>query len=119
MGQGEYDCTHYIGEYMATWANDPEIRIRGQMMVEYIMADFAIDTIDGIYIGAHARTTDRQVLEKWNGLSSFFGWLFFGNTPAPAQLWRFWFRLFSRRRKLSIARSHLSHRRRPGRPLPA
>ncbi len=83
MGQGEYDCTHYIGEYMATWANDPEIRIRGQMMVEYIMADFAIDTIDGIYIGAHARTTDRQVLEKWNGLSSFFSWLFFGNTPAP------------------------------------
>lgn len=89
MGQGEYDCTHYIGEYMipmlylAAWAEDPEMRIRGRMMVDYIMADFAIDTLDGIYIGAHARTSDRQVLEKWNGLSTFFSWLFFGNTPAP------------------------------------
>ncbi len=88
-GQGEYDCTHYIGEYMipmlylSVWAKDPEMRIRGQMMVDYIMADFAIDTLDGIYIGAHARTSDGQVLEKWNGLSSFFSWLFFGNTPPP------------------------------------
>lgn len=89
IGQGEYDCTHYIGEYLipmlylSVWAKDPEMRIRGQMMVDYIAADFAIDTLDGIYIGAHARTDDRQVLEKWNGLSSFFAWLFFGNTPPP------------------------------------
>ncbi len=89
IGQGEYNCTHYIGEYcipmmmLATWAKDPAMRKRGQMMLDYILADFAENTLDGIYIGAHARTTDQQVIEKWNGLSSFFAWLFFGNTPSP------------------------------------
>ncbi len=90
IGQGEYDCTHYIGEYsipmlfLATWAKDPAMRQRGRMMLDYVMADFAVDTLNGIYIGAHARTDDRQVFEKWNGLSSFFGWLMFGNCPPPA-----------------------------------
>ncbi len=90
IGQGEYDATHYIGEYvismlfLATWAQEPEMRQRGQMMLDYILGDFAVDTLNGIYIGAHARTDDRQVLEKWNGLSSFFAWLFFGNCPPPA-----------------------------------
>jgi hypothetical protein len=88
-GQGEYNCTHYIGEYMIpmlyllSWADDPAMRRRGHMMLDYLAADFAINTLDGIYIGSHARTDDRQILEKWNGLSSFFGWLFFNNCPPP------------------------------------
>lgn len=89
IGQGEYDCTHYIGEYaipmlyLAAWARDPAMRLRGQMMLDYVLADFAADSLNGIYIGSHARTNEEQVLEKWNGLSSFFGWLFFGNCPPP------------------------------------
>ena len=90
IGQGEYDCTHYLGEYtipmlyLATWAQDPEMRQRGHMMLDYILADFAVDTLDGTFIGSHARTDDTTVLEKWNSLSSFFAWLFFHNCPAPA-----------------------------------
>ena len=99
IGQGEYDSTHYIGEYLisllylATWSQDQEMRQRGRMMLDYLLADFAVDTLNGIYIGAHARTDDRQVLEKWNGLSSFFAWLFFGNCPPPASYggWGFYF----------------------------
>jgi len=90
IGQGEYDCTHYVGEYsialimLASWAEDPAMRQRGRMMLDYLFADFAVDTLDGIYIGAHARTDDTQVLEKWAGMSSFFSWLLFGNCPTPA-----------------------------------
>jgi hypothetical protein len=90
LGQGEYDCTHYLGEYsipmlyLATWARDPEMRQRGRMMLDYVMADFAVETLNGIYIGSHARTDDTTVLEKWNALSSFFGWLMLGNCPPPA-----------------------------------
>ncbi len=89
IGQGEYDCTHYIGEYsipmlfLATWAKDPAMRQRGRMMLDYVMADFAVETLGGLYIGSHARTDDNNVLEKWNGLSSAFSWLFFHNCPAP------------------------------------
>ncbi len=90
IGQGEYDCTHYIGEYsipmlfLATWARDPAMRQRGRMMLDYVMADFAVETLDGIYVGSHARTDDVTVIEKWNALSSAFSWLFFNNCPAPA-----------------------------------
>ena len=90
IGQGEYDCTHYIGEYsipmlyLATWAKDPAMRQRGRMMLDYVLADFAVETLNGIYVGAHARTDDTTVLEKWNGLSSFFGWLMLGNCPPTA-----------------------------------
>lgn len=96
-GQGEYDCTHYIGEYsmpmlmLATWAKDSAMRMRGQMMLDHIFADLAIDTLDGIYVGAHARTDDRGVLEKWNHLSSFFSWLLFDNCPVPGYSWGTYF----------------------------
>lgn len=83
-GQGEYDCTHYIGvyllpmSYLAEWAADPVMKKKASMMLEYLMADYAAEQIDGIYAGSHARTDDKQVVEKWNGISSDFGWLLFG-----------------------------------------
>jgi hypothetical protein len=83
-GQGEYDCTHYIGvyylplSYLAAWAEDPDLRKRSRMMLEYITADFAAELLHGVYVGSHARTDDVQVLEKTAGVSSDFAWLFFG-----------------------------------------
>lgn len=83
-GQGEYDCTHYIGvyllpmSYLAEWANDPAMKKKAAMMLDYLIADYAAEQIEGIYAGAHARTDDRQVVEKWHGISSDFGWLLFG-----------------------------------------
>lgn len=90
IGQGEYDCTHYIGEYsipmlyLATWAADPAMQQRGHMMLDYVMADYVAETLNGIYVGSHARTDDTTVREKWNGLASFFGWLMLGNCPPTA-----------------------------------
>ena len=90
IGQGEYDCTHYLGEYsipmlfLATWAQDPEMRQRGKMMLDWVIADFAVETLNGIYIGSHARTDDTTVLEKWNALSSYFAWQLLGNCPPQA-----------------------------------
>ncbi len=93
IGQGEYDCTHYIGEYLmpmfqlAAWAEDPEMRIRGKMMIDYLLADFAIDSLDGLYVGAHARSDDKAVLEPHHVLSTMFAWLFFDNTPRSRTSW--------------------------------
>lgn len=90
-GQGEYDCTHYIGvyllpmSYLSAWAKDPVMKKKASMMLDYLIADYAAEQIDGIYVGAHARTDDRQVVEKWAGVSSDFGWLLFGlgyHTPS-------------------------------------
>ena len=90
IGQGEFNPTHYIGEYaipllfLSSWAQDPEMRQRAHMMLDWIFADFAENTLNGAYIGAHARTDDIGILEKWNSLSSAFSWLYFGNCPPPA-----------------------------------
>ncbi len=48
------------------------------MMLEYLMADYAAENLDGIYVGAHSRLYDQPVLEKWLNPSSDFGWVLFG-----------------------------------------
>ncbi len=90
IGQGEYDCTHYIGvfvlplSYLHAWADDPDMRERARKMLAWVIADYAVENLNGIYVGAHARTDDVQVLEKWRGVSSDLGWLWFGlGYPLP------------------------------------
>jgi hypothetical protein len=83
-GQGEYDSPSYMGyyflsmSYLAAWARDPAMQKRATMMIEYLMADYAAETLDGVYVGAHSRVYDREVLEKWAVPSSDFGWVLFG-----------------------------------------
>jgi hypothetical protein len=90
VGQGEFNPTHYIGEYaipmmfLAAWAQDPEMRIRGQMKLDWLLADLAENTLNGVLHGANARTDDTSVVERWNALASFFSWIAFGNTPPTA-----------------------------------
>jgi hypothetical protein len=83
-GQGEYDSPHYMGlyflsmSYLAEWAKDPAMKKRATMMLDYLIADYAAENLDGIYAGAHARVYDRPVLEKWFNVASDFGWVLFG-----------------------------------------
>ncbi len=90
VGQGEFTCSHYIGEYaipltyLAAWAEDPAMRQRARMMLDWIFADQFANSLDGMLHGANARTDDTSVIERWNSLSSFFSWLLLGNTPPPA-----------------------------------
>ncbi|HTO04178.1 MAG TPA: hypothetical protein VL069_10780 [Opitutus sp.] len=87
IGQGEFNATHYIGEYaipmlyLATWAKDPAMRQRGQMMLDWLLADQFVNTLDGMMRGANARSDDTSVIERWNALASVFSWLFLHNTP--------------------------------------
>ncbi|MBI4910707.1 MAG: hypothetical protein HY820_44245 [Acidobacteria bacterium] len=60
------------------------MRTAARRMLDWVIADFAVETLDGLYVGAHARTDDVQVLEKWNGVSSDFAWILFGTGyPLP------------------------------------
>jgi hypothetical protein len=51
---------------------------RATMMLDYLIADFAVESLDGVFVGAHSRVYDRPVVEKWNNVSSDFGWVLFG-----------------------------------------
>jgi len=90
IGQGEFNPTHYIGEYaipmlyLATWARDPEMKIRGRMKLDWLLADLAENTLNGVLRGPNARTDDTTVIQRWQALASYFSWQCFGNTPPPA-----------------------------------
>lgn len=90
VGQGEFNPTHYIGEYaipmlfLASWAEDPAMRQRGRMKLDWLFADLAENSLEGVLHGANARTDDTSVIERWNALATFFNWICFGNTPPPA-----------------------------------
>jgi hypothetical protein len=83
-GQGEYDSPHYMGvyllpmSYLAQWAKDPAMKKRASMMLDYLIADYAPENLDGLYVGAHARVYESQLVEPANGVSADFGWLWFG-----------------------------------------
>lgn len=87
VGQGEYNPTHYIGEYaipmvmLASYAQDPEMKQRGKMMLDWIFAELANVTLEGVLRGPNSRTDDTSVTERWNALASTFSWMLFGNTP--------------------------------------
>ncbi len=90
VGQGEFNPTGYITEYaipmlyLSTWARDPAMRQRGHMTLDWLFADLAANTLNGVLRGPNARTTETPVMERWNDHASFYSWLLFGNTPSPA-----------------------------------
>ncbi len=83
-GQGEYDSPHYMGvyllpmSYLAAWAKDPAMKKRAMMMLDYLIADYAPENLDGTYVGAQSRVYDKQLLEKSSNVANDFGWMWFG-----------------------------------------
>lgn len=88
-GQGEFTPTGYIAEYaipllyLATWAKDPAMRQRGHLMLDWLFAELAENTLNGVLHGANSRTDEREVIERGNAAASFYCWLLFGNTVPP------------------------------------
>jgi hypothetical protein len=92
-GQGEYDSPHYMPFFVApmamlyAFAGDEAMRRRAGMMLDYILADFAVDTLDGLYVGAFSRVYPEPLMERRRNGSTTFAWLLFGNTEfAPDRI---------------------------------
>ena len=87
IGQGEYDSPGYINFYVIpmaqlyAYADDPAMRIRAQMMLDYLLADFAAESLNGVHTGASSRIYPNPLLVRWRENVSNLAWLLFGNTP--------------------------------------
>lgn len=87
IGQGEYDSPHYLKVFVAPMAllyahaKDPAMKQRARMMLDYLIADFAAESLDGLYGGAHSRVYEREVVEPWIPAATRFSWLLWGNVP--------------------------------------
>lgn len=86
-GQGEYDSPGYMSFYVAPmamlygFAEDPAMRRRGEMMLDYLLADFYAETFDGVHVGASSRLYPGPLLNRSLENGAGHAWLLFGNTP--------------------------------------
>ncbi len=87
LGQGEFDSPGYYSFFMAPlsmlygYADDPDMKMRAGMMKEYLLADFAAEQVDGMYLGAHSRVYPHTVHNQWTDNSTTYAWMYWGNTP--------------------------------------
>jgi hypothetical protein len=91
IGQGEFDSPHYICFYLAPlallywFADESEIKHVAELMITYVLADFAAESLDGLYAGAFSRIYPQPMLERWRNGSTTYAWLLWGNTPFRPQ----------------------------------
>lgn len=91
VGQGEYDSPHYMRVFIApmamlyAWAEDPALQRRAGMMLDYLIADYASESLNGLYGGGHSRIYEREAIAPFKAAGAArMGWLLFGNTPFQA-----------------------------------
>ncbi|NND70057.1 MAG: hypothetical protein HKN43_00600 [Rhodothermales bacterium] len=91
IGQGEYDSPGYLNFYVIpmaqlyAYAEDPAMKQRAHMMLDYLLADFAVESLNGVHTGASSRIYPRPLMERWRENSSNLAWLLFGNNPFQAR----------------------------------
>ena len=90
IGQGEFDSPDYFAEYaismslLADFAKDLDMKKRGTMMFDYLLADFADEQLDGQYLGGYSRIYQPAVYKPLLSPASAYAWLYFG-TGEPSQ----------------------------------
>jgi len=93
IGQGEFDSPDYFPEYVipmiliSQYAQDPDMKLRGQMMADYLFADFAAEHLDGQYIGGFSRIYQPAVYEPLLSGASAFAYLYFGTGKPTNSGW--------------------------------
>jgi hypothetical protein len=93
IGQGEFDSPDYLPEYLipmnllAVFARDPQMRLRGEMMTDYLLADFAVEHLDGQYLGGFSRIYQPAVYKPLSSGASTFAYLYFGTGEAGPAGW--------------------------------
>ncbi|MCK5574074.1 MAG: hypothetical protein KAJ12_15000, partial [Bacteroidetes bacterium] len=90
IGQGEFDSPDYFPEYAISmillydFAQDPEMQKRGTMMMDYLLADFGAEHLDGQYLGGFSRIYQPAVYMPLRSNASAYAYLYFG-TGTPSQ----------------------------------
>ncbi len=91
IGQGEFDSPHYMTVFLAPmfmlyeFAKAPDMKKRGEMMIEYLLTDFAAEYLRGNYCGGHSREDHNSAIDPRRSAMTAFGYLFFGDTEYTAR----------------------------------
>ncbi|HYE57960.1 MAG TPA: hypothetical protein VD948_05620, partial [Rhodothermales bacterium] len=86
IGQGEFDSPTYIIVFLApmftlyTHATDPVLKEKARKMLDWLLADYAVDYLKGLYTGGHSRDYTYDAAKPEGAPSVGWGWLLFGQT---------------------------------------
>jgi hypothetical protein len=89
IGQGEFDSPDYINVYVGSlfalydFATDPVLKQRVEMALHWLLADYAVDYLQGAYTGGHSRIYERAIINPLRDNAVGFAYLFFGDIPLP------------------------------------
>jgi hypothetical protein len=84
-GWGEFDSCGYSAEIMLIllalrdFAADESLRTLAQMMLDVILMDMAVDSLDGLYGGAHGRIYEPAAMDNANSGMFAYYCLYFGS----------------------------------------
>lgn len=93
-GMYEYDSPNYHHLYLLCftslyqYAKDEMVRQKSWMILQVLLAEWATEYLDGVWVGAHSREKYDQVLHtrEHTGAATQFGRLFFGGAPLRLDL---------------------------------
>ena len=91
IGQGEFDSPTYFTVFLtpmltlAEYAKDPVMKRKAQMMVDLLLADYAVDHLEGNYCGGHARDYPEDIVNPLSAPAALWAWLYFGEPKT--ELW--------------------------------
>jgi len=84
IGQGEFDSPTYMTVYLAPlltlnqFARTQEMRMKAEAVLNWILADDAVEHLNGLYTGGHSRDYTYDVASPGTAPSVGWGWTFFG-----------------------------------------
>ena len=87
IGQGEFDSPAYLSFFLTPMymlhqhSKDPVIKKRAEIMINWLLADFFIDYLDGMYCGPHSRIYEPDVLDKRQSMMSKTAAFILGDRP--------------------------------------
>ena len=83
-GQGEFDSPTYFNTFITPmlvlydFAQDPAMKKKVQMLLDYLLADFAVEHLHGNYGGGHSRDYPQDIINPITALATKWAWLYFG-----------------------------------------
>ncbi len=86
LGQGEFDSPTYFIVFaaplftLATYCEDALLRARARRVLDWVLADYAVDYLHGLYAGAHSRDYTYDAAKPEGAPAVGWGWLLFGDT---------------------------------------
>ncbi len=93
IGSGEFDSPDYFPEYLnpllllAQYSKDHEMKQMATMLVDYYLANFATESLQGQFVGGFSRIYEPAVYEPSHANSNAYAYLYFDQGHAIHNGW--------------------------------